>query len=196
MESNRAANAQETLTAFNRDLLNTAAGTAQKVAERIAKISSAMLLLLDTAPTVDDLKALPGDESIVKKRKSLKRLQKALRSGRGPPPAHGTGRNWQQRSWKGIEASILVESLERAGLESAEPWAAKISLESAREASITPAHRSAIRARDEAIHNLSRHLADEVDKISKALTEAAREESQWAEKWEVLTSTLVFQGSS
>ena len=120
-EARRGDEVQSAVSKFKEKLLAIEAETAKEAVKRLTSVMKGWAAMLDKMVLTEDLQQLPGDELIIPKRKSLKRLRKASRSASGigviegetegeasSPPKPKVGRAWPSRSWEVLDVSSLA----------------------------------------------------------------------------------------
>ncbi|GMI03755.1 hypothetical protein TrRE_jg12660 [Triparma retinervis] len=115
---------------FKQSLLETEAKSAKESVERLRSVLHGWKEILDKMVLRDDLLSLPGDELILPKRKSLKRLRKssvisrknagggeeedgaggAEEGGGGKGPG---GRHWPEREWNFFDLKTLSDEMQK-----------------------------------------------------------------------------------
>jgi hypothetical protein len=115
---------------FKQSLLETEANSAKESVERLRSVLHGWKEILDKMVLKDDLLSLPGDELILPKRKSLKRLRKssvisrknaegaANEEGGGGADDEGAengpgGRHWPTREWNFFDLKALSEEMQK-----------------------------------------------------------------------------------
>ncbi|GMI11443.1 hypothetical protein TrVE_jg944 [Triparma verrucosa] len=117
---------------FKTKLLETEAENARDCVERLTSVLLGWAAILDKMVLKDDLLPLPGDELILPKRKSLKRLRKVANKGGGGGDGGeegvegievgvevggegggGGGRQWGSRVWDVVNLDLLAVEMEK-----------------------------------------------------------------------------------
>ena len=117
---------------FKQSLLETEAKSAKESVERLRSVLHGWKDILDKMVLREDLLSLPGDELIIPKRKSLKRLRKSSVVSRkeknaaaaaegdgggaaeeGGEGAGGVGRNWPEREWNFFDLKALSLEMQK-----------------------------------------------------------------------------------
>jgi hypothetical protein len=122
-EQKRSLEVREAVLKFKGKLLEAEANNAKSAVDRLSSILKTNAMILDKMILRDDLISLPGDELILPKRKSLKRLKKAVSSGHGAAPSEkadeeeddaapvNTGRKWEKRVWAAFDLEAIKSQM-------------------------------------------------------------------------------------
>lgn len=124
-EKKRGLEVRAAVNKFKTKLLAMETESAQKTVARLVSVVSGSMTLLDKMVLREDLLPLPGDELILPKRKSLKRLRKAAHGakavaaggedggedGGGAPEVGVGGRKWNRREWESLDLEDMTANM-------------------------------------------------------------------------------------
>ena len=115
-EKKRGGEVAEKVGKFKTKLLAMEAENCRQTVERLVSVVGGGLMLLDNMVLRDDLLSLPGDEMILPKRKSLKRLRKAAHGASGEDEGGAEeggngGRKWGRRTWEKLDLEDMQKQM-------------------------------------------------------------------------------------